>query len=191
MKIVFLSDDFPPKSYGGAGIVAFNQARELASRGHEVFVITTTQDNNDVGQVVLDGLTIHKIYAHYHERWRAYRSLYNTQTIFGVKKLLEELQPDVVHAHNVHFYLSYYVLILARRYSKRVVLTMHDVMSVYYGKLFPRITIMQDGSQPVDYKISPWQQFCEYRMRYNPFRNLIIKNYLKIISYIFCYYIFV
>jgi glycosyltransferase involved in cell wall biosynthesis len=30
-----------------------------------------------------------------------------------------------------------------------------------------------------DYYLSPWRQMCKYRFRYNPFRNVVIRHYLK------------
>lgn len=179
MNIVFLSDDFPPKSFGGAGIVAFEQARELVRIGHKVVVITTTQDMNDVSQVVFEGMVVHRLYANYHERFRAYRSLYNPQTIPGVRKILREVRPDIVHAHNIHYFLSYYVLVLARQYSKGVVLTVHDMMLIHYGKLFPRVVVSAEVGAQFDYHVSPWQQLRKYRFRFNPLRNFVIRRYLK------------
>lgn len=185
MKIAILCDDFPPKSFGGAGIVAFEQARELARRGHDVVVITTTQDVGDVGQIIFEGMAVHRLYANYHERFRAYRSLYNTQTIPEVKNLLRRLRPDIIHVHNIHYFLSYHVLALAHQYGKRVFLTTHDAMLVHYGKLFPHITTVVDGVPQFDYRISAWKQLLKYRFRFNPLRNFIIRQYLKNVDKIF------
>lgn len=179
MKILFLSDDFPPKSFGGAGIVAFEQARELARRGHEVVIITTTQSRGDAGQIIFEGMVVHRLYANYHDRFRAYRSLYNTQTIPSVRKILREARPDIVYVHNVHYFLSYHVLALAHQYGKRVILTAHDMMLVHYGKLFSRIITFIDGVPKFDYLISSWQQLLKYRFRFNPLRNFVIQQYLK------------
>ncbi len=186
MKILILSDDFPPKSFGGAGIVAFEQARELVRRGYEVNVITTTQERGNVGRIVLEGMTIYRLYANYHERFRAYRSLYNTQTISQVKMILREISPNVVHAHNIHNYLSYHCLKIAKQSGAKVFLTAHDVMLFHYGKLVEFIDF-NDVSCPdkFDYKISVYQQIKKFRKRYNPLRNLIIRYYLGYVDRIF------
>src|SRR3989338_9935720 len=102
MKILFLSDDFPPNNLGGAGVVAYSLAKTINNLGHEVHVISTTQDKNEEGGLAQDGLKIYKIYSQYHRRWRAYLSLYNPQTVKKVKKIINDIKPDVVHAHNVH-----------------------------------------------------------------------------------------
>ncbi|MFA5841406.1 MAG: glycosyltransferase family 4 protein [Candidatus Paceibacterota bacterium] len=185
MKILILSDDFPPKSFGGAGIVAFDQARELAKRGHNVSVITTTRESRDDGVIIYDGLTVYRIHTDYNERWRAYLSLYNPRTVSRVDKILSEFSPDVVHAHNVHYFLSYHTLSLARRYAKAVFLTAHDAMSFHYGKLYPAQSVSPDGEKEFNYRVYAWRQLMVYRFRFNPFRNIAIRYYLKKIDRIF------
>lgn len=49
MKIPFLFDDLPPVSFGGARIVAYTIAHTFIKLGHDISVITTTQDKNSEG----------------------------------------------------------------------------------------------------------------------------------------------
>lgn len=186
MKIVILSDDFPPKSFGGAGMVAFEQARELVRVGHEVVVITTTQKKGDIVEIHLEGMVVYRLYAKYHERFRAYYSLYNPQTIAQFKMILHEICPDIVHAHNLHNYLSYHCLKIAKQMGANVFITAHDVMLFHYGKLVEFINV-NDFSCPnkFKYKISPFQQLKKYKKRYNPLRNVLIKYYLGYVDKIF------
>jgi len=173
MKILFLSDDFPPRSHGGAGIVAFNLAHALATSGHQVVVITTVQERQYVGKRKYEGLEIYNLYSDYHERWRAYRSLYNPGVVGQVKSIINDWRPDVVHAHNIHYHLSYHSFKIAKKSGARVFLTAHDAMLFHYGKL-----------ADVE-KVSAWSQFKKYKRRYNPFRNSVIKRYLKYVDKIF------
>ncbi|OGZ22733.1 MAG: hypothetical protein A3A08_01765 [Candidatus Nealsonbacteria bacterium RIFCSPLOWO2_01_FULL_41_9] len=166
MRILILTDDFPPTSFGGAGIVAFNQARELAKMGHKVSVVTTTQNKNEEGVSVINGLEVSRIYANYQERYRAYFSLYNPQTVSRIRKILNEKKPDVVHAHNIHYYLSYHTLKTAKEVCNRVVFTAHDTLLYSYGKV-------KDESH-----LSWRKEFKTYRFRFNLFRNIIIRRYL-------------
>lgn len=175
MKIIFLSDDFPPRSFGGAGIIAFNIAKNLQKRGHEVFVVTTTQDRSSEGESTYEGLKIFKIYSSYHPQWRAYLSIYNPRVVKKVHKIIRQISPDIVHAHNIHTHISYFSLKIARRYARGVFLTAHDAMAFAYGKIM-------DNNK---YKISPWGQFTENKFRYNPLRNFFIKRYLKDVNKIF------
>ena len=139
MKILILSDDFPPKSFGGAGLVAGEQARALKEVGNDVCVITTTRERYADEYYDYNGITVYSIYSDYHERWRAYVSLLNPPALFRIKKIINDFGPDVVHAHNIHRYLSYYSLILAKKSGAKVFLTAHDTMSFSYGKFFQKV----------------------------------------------------
>lgn len=180
MKILFLADRFPPEHLGGEGEVVFNLAKEFQEKGHTVFVITTTRDKNQAGEIKHENLKIFRIYADYHERWRAYLSLYNPQTIGAVEKIIKRIRPDIVQVDNIHYYLSYYCLKIAKKYARGVFLTAHDVMLFHYGKLTECINPNDFScSGNFNYKISAWQQIKKFKRRYNPFRNIIIRHYLK------------
>ena len=170
MKILILSDDFPPLVLGGAGVVAFNLAQGLQKAGHEIFVITAVGRKEKEGWTEFEGLKIFRIYSHYHPRWRAYLSLYNFQTISKIKKIIKEVKPQIVHAHNIHTHLSYYSLKIAKKQATTVFLTAHDTMLYSYGKVVD------------EFKISWVQELKNYRLRYNPMRNLIIRCYLKYVD---------
>lgn len=172
MKILILSDDFFPLSSGGAGIIAFQQAGEFNRRGHRIFVITTVQNREQEGETVTDGITVYRIYSRYHERWRSWLSLYNPQTVPKIEKLISDIKPDIIHVHNVHFHLSYYVLKIAKKICGKVILTLHDAMSYSCGKV------------KTEARISFWAELKQYRFRFNPFRNFVIKYYLGFVDQI-------
>jgi len=173
MRILLLSDDFPPKSRGGAGVIAYNLAKSIKNTGHEVAVITTVNDLNQVGKIIQDGFEVYRLYSKYHERWRAYRSLYNPEIVKQLKNIINSWHPDIVHAHNIHYHLSYHCLRIAKKSGARVFLTAHDSLIFHYGKL-SKIK-----------KISQWTQFKKFKKRYNPFRNIIIRYYLKNVDRVF------
>jgi len=186
MKILILQDDFPPKSYGGAGVVAFNLAQSFKDRGHDVSVISTVKDKEEEGEEEINGVKIYNIYSSYNERWRAYLSLYNPMTIKKVKSLMRKIKPDIVFANNVHFHLSYHSLKLAKKSGAKVFLIAHDVMLFHYGKLTEFINPC-DLSIPdkFEYKINFLEQVKKFKKRYNPLRNLLISHYLKFVDKIF------
>lgn len=167
MKILILQDDFFPEVRGGAAIVAFGLSKGFLSRGHEVSVITATQNINLVGKSKVDGIDIYRLFSSYHERWRAYVGLYNRQTVGQIRKIIADIKPDIVHAHNIHQHLSYHSLKLAKKNGAKVFLTAHDSMLYAYEKV--------DNES----KISWFMQLKDFRFRYNPFRNLIIRHYLR------------
>jgi glycosyltransferase involved in cell wall biosynthesis len=178
MKIIYLLDDFPPKSYSSVSMIAFNLTRGLLELGHEIFVITRTGKKNEQGEENYQGIKIFRIYSQYPSLLRHWLAVFNPQTILKVKRILKEIRPDVCHFHHIHAYLSYYCLKLAKKYSKKVFITAHDVMFFHYGKLMPK-------NENVYYRVSILDQIKEARKRYNPFRNIVIKHYLKYTDKIF------
>lgn len=77
MKILYLTDEFPPESYGGAGIVACDFAKAVARKGHKVFIITTTRNRSLEEESVSEGLKIFRLYSRYPIFLRHYISVYN------------------------------------------------------------------------------------------------------------------
>ena len=173
MRILYLNDDWPPAAMGGAAIVAFNLAREVARRGHEVGVITTVRNRNEERILEEEKMKVYRICTAYNWRWRAWRSLYNPQTVGKVRKIIREFKPEVVHAHNVHLYLSYYCLKIAKKSGAKVYLTAHDVMSFSYEKLKTK-KFLEEG----DCKLNWFDRLKQARKRFNPFREIIIRHYL-------------
>jgi len=172
MKILILQDDFPPYENGGAGVMAHLIAKSLVAQGQEVFVITTVQKKELVGTFQEGGMTIRRIYSNYHERWRSYRSLYNWQTISEIKRILHEVQPDIVHAHNIHYHLSYHSLKIAKKYTDKVFITTHDIMPFYQGTF---TEFIKTGT----YKVTWPLLFKAFRKRFNPFHNMLVRYYLS------------
>jgi len=177
MRILYLNDDWPPEAMGGAARVASDLAWKVVERGHKVEIITTVRNRREEGVFREKGVIVHRIYANYHERWRAWLSLYNPQTVEKVKKIISEFKPEVVHAHNVHFYLSYACLKVAKKSGAKVFLTAHDVMSFAYGKLKTK-KFLEKG----DCYLGFWDRIKQARKRFNPFREFFIRYYLRYVD---------
>ncbi|HBU69417.1 MAG TPA: hypothetical protein DEE98_03430 [Elusimicrobia bacterium] len=180
MKIVYFADDFPPFSLGGGGVVAYNLAEEMIKKGHRVFVITSVKERSLAKKEYFEGLTVYRLYSHYPSPFllKSYVSLFNPLVVFKIKKILKELKPDVAHFHHIHSHISYYVFKLAKKSGAKVFLTAHDVMLVSYGKAF----FKPDAK---NYKIGILEQMKIAGKGYNPFRNIIIRHYLKYVDKIF------
>ena len=174
MKIVFLQDDFPPDSFGGAGISTYDLAVAMEQKGHEVFVITTCRSKGDAGKFESDGLTVFKITVNYSHRLRSYKSLYNRQAIFQLEELLQKIRPDIVHINNIHSYLSYYSVKLSKRYAGKVVFTARDTMSVTYGKLCTKRYL-----EDLNDKVYWYDNLKQAKKGWNPLRNMIIRSCLR------------
>lgn len=183
MKILILSDDFPPLAQGGAAAVAFNVARGLVNNGHDVSVITAVRNSKDAIDYVLEGIKVYPFELSYNEKWRAYLSLYNSRSGAFVKEIIEKIKPDVVHAHNIHNYISYNSLRIAKNSGAKVILTAHDCMLFHYGKFTDFINEKNINQlDNFDYKVSAFDQIKTFRFRYNPIRNLLINFYLSCVD---------
>ena len=180
MKIAVLSDLFPPYQSGGAEYIACLFAKEYKNCGHEVFVITTVQHKNTRRVEEHAGIKVYSLYTKLPERLRAWSSFYNPQVLPAVRKILAEEKPAVIHAHNIHNYLSYHCLKVAHDVQIPVVLTMHDAMSFSFGKYFEFIDKTNLAQYPpASYNpLGFWSMLKANRFRYIPFRNQIIRTYL-------------
>lgn len=178
--ILVLSDLFPPYNKGGSETVAYNLSHEYLRRGYRVHVITTVQDQLLSGHFLEDGLKVHRLYTRFPDRFRAYWGLYNPALLRRTAQIFRTLDPALVHAHNVHGFLSYHILVQAKGCGAFVLLTLHDAMSFDYGKCTQCIDYSDLSANPqLRYRISPWVTARTYRFRYFPLRNLIIRTYLK------------
>lgn len=180
MKILFLQDDFPPQSFGGAGISTYELALGMKKAGHQVFVITTCRKESEAGEFDYNGLKVFKIASDYPARWRSYISLNNRPVVRQVEALLKKIRPEVVHINNIHFYLSYRCLKVAKRYVKVVVFTARDVIAFNFSKL--------ETDRYLDHFDchTTWLDHLKQAgKRWNPFRNLLIRRYLGYADRIF------
>lgn len=180
MRVLILSDTFPPEVTGGAARVAFTQAQALQRLGHEVHVLSTRRNAQPPQIMDLAGVHVSRLTINYPMRWQAYLSLYNPIAARGIEKIIRQIRPDIVHAHNVHAYLTYHSLAIARRHSVPALLTVHDAMAVAYQKFDTYIDpSRQDIPTSSDYRISSWSQLRLQRFRYFPLRNVCIRNAIR------------
>lgn len=178
MRIVLLNDRIPPEGRGGAESVIWRLSQGLFQAGHDVHVICTTPQASF--EEIRDNIPTYHIHADYPKRFRAWLSLWNPQTVKPLKQLLSRIQPDVVNAHNIHFYLSYHTLKIAHDLGIRTVFSSHDVMPFAYTKLTHFIrSDTHEMNLPDDYRIPLGFNLRQNRFRYNPFRNHIICYYLR------------
>lgn len=129
MKILVISNFFPPHVIGGAEIIAHHQALALASKGHEVRVLAGDNSHGLPGYPiqteVFDGLPITRISLTQQD----FAPTGNNVSHPGVEriflKLVADWRPDVIHAHHMAG-LSLGILQLARARGIRIALTLHD-----------------------------------------------------------------
>ena len=105
----------------------------------------------------------------YPERFRNYRAIRNPAALPLVRERLQRFRPDIVHAHNIHHYLSFGSLEVAANLGLPVVLTSHDYLMICCGRL-----ICTTG--PTDLRPRQWRCFRQQRFRYNPLRRSRIRR---------------
>jgi len=140
MKICIINNIYPPYHRGGAEQVVVQTVRGLRERGHEVVVITSTPDENEV--VHEDGVVVYRINprnsyfytdAHHHSvmarvRWHI-ENIWNRYVADHVDRIIQDESPDVVHTHNL-IGLSFLIPQRIQKRGIRHIHTVHDVQLV-------------------------------------------------------------
>lgn len=167
---------------GGAEVVAHRLATRYASRGHEVGVLTTTRHGTQIVEQIASPreIAVFSVQTSYPKLLRPYFSLYNPAVTATVQSVVSDFRPDVVHAHNVHRYLSYHSLTLCKHAGVPVVLTLHDAMSVDYGRFVQAYRHHPtDIDEVPDYRVKLLPTVLRYHVQYCPFRNPVIRRELR------------
>lgn len=180
MHVVVLSDGYPPRQQGGAQRIAAQLAEGYRERGHQVDVIATAGQPATDGRTV-EGVPVHRVYTPRPRALLPYLSVANPWTAPRVGRLVDELSPDVVHAHNVHW-LSKEAIAQASRRGVPVVKTYHDAGTFAYGELGHQAFGYgpEDEEPPAAeaYEVNPLAQCRRTGPRWFPLRNRLNRAYL-------------
>ncbi len=163
MKILFINNFFA--AYGGAEKLMLNQACLLSEKGHQVVFFAT--DKQPFAREDYE-------YAEFFPKFTDYKALtgveaiknlpgsfYNSESEAKLLRLLNLVEPDIVHCHNICYHLTPSVLSACRKFNVPVVMTLHDPRLVCPGG-----TMMYKS-----------RSYCskEHCVRGNPFYGLICK----------------
>lgn len=162
--------------------MAHGLAARYARRGHEVGVLTTVRHRSQSAEPHESqrGIKVFSLPTSYPKLLRPYVSLYNPAVTKAVRRVIADFRPDIVHAHNVHRYLSYHSLSLCRRAGVPVILTLHDAMSVDYGRFVQAYRHRPtDIDERPDYRVRLLPTVLRYHVQYCPFRNPVIRRVLR------------
>ncbi len=179
MRVLIVNDLYGPSSAAG---VAVGTARALVERGHDVAFAATVQEKGKGGTFrEPSGLDVHLIETDaYDLRWRSWRSLWNRRAVRGLAGVIDAVQPDVVHFHNVHIHFSYRALAVAARAGVAVVLSVHDVMPFCFQKMFCFVHEgLAPNGPPISFRAPMPRCIPCARFRYNPIRNAWIKRHFR------------
>lgn len=126
MKILFISNLFPPGDFGGAEVAAFYSAYGLLQRGQTCSVLTihARGDKDSEYARVFYGVPVKYVtYA----RLFPFQGLkvFDPRIYCRIVREIEQFRPDLVHVHNVSG-TSLAPFVACRRMGIPVVLTLHD-----------------------------------------------------------------
>lgn len=171
MKILLITDGLPPDVLGGAGQIVRTTAEGLAKCGHDVSIITATAG----GTVPASSSNI-PVYAipRRSSRWAHYRGVLSGSRANETLRIIDEVRPDIIHAHSIAWQAGYRWIPGARKRGIPVFLTAHDVMYVAYGRVTgdERLLFLRDLKRA--------------RWTWNPLRNIIIRSLLNRYCRVLC-----
>lgn len=129
MRILQVVHGFPPDAWAGTELVTFYLARTLQARGHQVTVLTRTEDpaaeEFSLREERMNDVDVVRV-VNNHSKTTSFRLFYdNTFYDELFARFLDRTQPDVVHfQHLAHFSVSLLPLVAAQGYP--TVLSLHD-----------------------------------------------------------------
>jgi glycosyltransferase involved in cell wall biosynthesis len=129
MKIILVTNGFPPTAYGGVEVYSYDLARGLAERGHEIIVFCRetldSQPDYVVMDDVVDGIRVLRVVNDF-KALTHFRQTYADETVEQLfEHYLAELFPDLVHFHHL-IALSANLPQVATRRGIPHVTTLHD-----------------------------------------------------------------
>lgn len=132
MKILMINKFLYPK--GGAETYVFRLGESLQALGHEVQYFGMEHPDNIVGNAV--NACTKNLDFHNSSRWTQltypFRIIYSAEARKQIRRVLEDLQPDVCHLNNFNYQLTPSVILEIRKWEKetgrrcRIVYTAHD-----------------------------------------------------------------
>ncbi|MBU6415178.1 glycosyltransferase family 4 protein [Patescibacteria group bacterium] len=180
MRILLINDHYPPEG-GGTAQVVKNLAEGFTQAGHDVLALASCDDKVSSEIALSGGGRVRFLPVRYPLRLRSYLSLWNPKAVVELKREVEKFVPDVIFVHNIHSYFSYRSLVLLKKVGVPLVLTLHDVMTIAYGKAWPR-----EKKCETSWRISWFDNLKKARKQYNPFRSFFVKRCLKFSDRILC-----
>lgn len=114
-------------SSNAVGRLMMSLVAELRAQGHRCFVATGRGDFRDVDYKIGNKLSVYNHY--FWSRINDSEGRHSSSATRSLVKYLREINPDVVHLHNLHgHYVNIDILITAlAKWGGKVVMTMHDL----------------------------------------------------------------
>lgn len=161
MKILVATDQFPPLGNAGAETISMHLAKGFEAEGHEVHLLSRfAQDQS------------------FEAPFPVHRLNNPFDSCEGVNKIVQNLNPDIIHVHNVQNNLGYKLLKQLGTLAKTAI-TLHDSGSVTPGKC----DVMVSEKGPISNKVNLMYALKTYGRRHNP---LLIRKKRNSINSLSC-----
>jgi glycosyltransferase involved in cell wall biosynthesis len=123
MKIVIVAHYFLPH-VGGIEYVVYNQAKELARRGHEVVVISS-RVGEEPKEELMDGFKVRRlrVWNIFEKKWGIPYPVFWPTALGRIKNEIKSA--DLIYAHDSFYLSTFWVQFLRKRYNKPFVLMQH------------------------------------------------------------------
>jgi len=170
MKIVMISNLYPPYIFGGAEVYVKRISEDLVARGHEVVIITTSPTNKFEIEK-RGGVKIYRIntnlYPLYERNkhsllirvlWRGI-DMANIYSLTIIKRVLKKEVPDIVHIHNFRG-LSILSFKATKDLNLPTIFTAHD-----YSLMCPKSSLLRRDNTICE---NP-RKICQYYKNYNKY----------------------
>ncbi len=169
MKIAIVTDEFPPASRGGSGVVAWREAKALVKRGHEVRVFTPGTPGNQT----IEGIDVCFLGSSDFKKRSSWQAIFDHELLDQLKKPMADYGPDVVHCHHL---ISFFGLKTAEWCVEhyKTVATVHDANWVVPDKVW-----VNDNGQ---YEPNFFQAFFRHHLQYNPFLSVLAGRLFRRLS---------
>jgi len=100
-----LTDYFLPYILGGTEKAVYELGRQLVRRGCQVTVVTLNT-NRVEGHGLIEGMNIYRLPAFSVTNLIGAQLTLSPIALFGVHRIVKNVRPDIVHAHNLYFQLT-------------------------------------------------------------------------------------
>ncbi len=127
MRILVITNFFPPHDVGGAEIAAYNTCHGLIKRGVDVsvLVVNTRMAETQNRRYELENVPVHQVHYPPHLFHNPFLQVFDPRVYRTVTAEIQSVQPDLVHVHNISG-TTLAPFVACRRLNVPLMLTLHD-----------------------------------------------------------------
>ena len=158
MKILFITNGFPPKRWAGTETYTAGIAKGLRDMGHNVQILCCGEWNtgskhwNGYVDDVYNGLPVRRLNLNWKKSPDPFRYLYNNPVVGEyLSRYLEEIKPDLVHVTSCET-LSASTLEVVKKKQIPLVLSITD-----FWFLCPRFNLLRSDGENCNGMTTPWE----------------------------------